>query len=325
MDISISIIIPVYNVENYLKECVDSIISQDFSNKEIILVNDGSKDNSPAICDEYAKNYDYIKVIHKENGGLSDARNAGLKEAKNQYILFVDSDDFIAKNSLKEIACTANLNYADVIMLEARKYFPDGSSVSIGDGITADKVRNLSYEQALINISKCPKFPASACTKLIKRELFEKNENLMFKKGLLSEDIDWSLKLFCTAKTFDYCEADYYYYRQNRKDSITNTLGQKNISDLIYILEKWSEKAAELPDIQKRFVLSTLSYEYPVILAAYGGLKKSEKKKFYCRLKKFKWLLKIKKGTRYLVIRTVMAFSGINYTAKLLKLYLKLR
>ena len=325
MDISISIIIPVYNVEDYLRQCVDSIISQGFKNKEIILVNDGSKDNSPKICDEYAEKYDYIKVIHKANGGLSDARNAGLKEAKNDYILFIDSDDFIAEDSLEKIADVANESYADVIMLEAKKFFPDGSSESIGDGIRSDMVRNLPYEQALINISQCPKFPGSACTKLIKRELFLQNESLKFQKGLLSEDLDWSLKLYCTAKSVDYCDTDYYYYRQNRTGSITNTISTKNISDLLYIIEKWTEKADELSPFKKKFVLSSLAYEYPIILSLYGGLKKEEKKEFYAKIKKFKWLLNHKKGARYSIVKLIMNVMGINFTAYILNTYLKLR
>ena len=93
----ISIIVPVYNVENYLKECIDSILRQEFRDYEIILVDDGSKDDSGKICDEYGKKYSFISVIHKKNGGLSDARNFGLKIAKGEYILFIDSDDYIAK------------------------------------------------------------------------------------------------------------------------------------------------------------------------------------------------------------------------------------
>ena len=96
----ISIVVPLYNVENYLKECIDSILTQSYHNLEIILVDDGSTDNSGKICDNYAKKDSRIKVIHKENGGASDARNYGIKEAKGKYIQFTDSDDFYDKNSI---------------------------------------------------------------------------------------------------------------------------------------------------------------------------------------------------------------------------------
>ena len=95
----ISIVIPVYNVEKYLQECVDSVVKQSYKNIEIILVDDGSKDNSPKLCDELAKTDDRIKVIHKENGGVSSARNVGLANAEGEYIAFVDADDFVLADS----------------------------------------------------------------------------------------------------------------------------------------------------------------------------------------------------------------------------------
>ena len=98
-----SIIIPVYNVENELARCIDSIINQTFGNFELILVDDGSPDNSGSICDEYAKNDSRVQVIHKANGGVSSARNTGLKIAKGEYIWFVDSDDYVETNSFKII------------------------------------------------------------------------------------------------------------------------------------------------------------------------------------------------------------------------------
>ena len=114
----ISFIIPVYNVEKYLEQCVESIMCQEYENKEIILVNDGSTDASPDLCDKLATKYENVIVIHKENGGLSDARNTGLNKASGDYILFVDSDDFIESGCLKMIAETASKNPVDVVFLE---------------------------------------------------------------------------------------------------------------------------------------------------------------------------------------------------------------
>ena len=95
----LSIVVPVYDVEQYLPRCIDSILEQTFTDFELILVNDGSTDNCPIICDEYADKFDRIKVIHKENGGLSDARNTGINKASGKYISFIDSDDFIVENT----------------------------------------------------------------------------------------------------------------------------------------------------------------------------------------------------------------------------------
>lgn len=121
-DIKISIVIPVYNVEKYLQECVDSVVKQSYKNIEIILVDDGSKDNSPKLCDELAKTDDRIKVIHKENGGLSSARNAGMKVITGDYFVFLDSDDYWTDlDFLKKIVNDKLIMNPDIIILDIQK------------------------------------------------------------------------------------------------------------------------------------------------------------------------------------------------------------
>lgn len=121
VELAISIIVPVYNVEKYLNRCLDSILNQTFTDFELILVDDGSTDNSGIICDEYKTKDNRIKVIHKENGGLSSARNAGLDIARGRYIGFVDSDDFISKDMYQILYNEAEKNKADMIMCEFKK------------------------------------------------------------------------------------------------------------------------------------------------------------------------------------------------------------
>lgn len=118
----ISFIVPVYNVEKYLDTCITSIVDQKYKDYEIILVDDGSTDSSPKICDRYEHQHSFIKTIHKENGGLSDARNYGIKAAKGEYILFVDSDDYIAPDAVENIVNTlkSEKNDIDVMFLEAK-------------------------------------------------------------------------------------------------------------------------------------------------------------------------------------------------------------
>ena len=121
-----SIIVPIYNVEKYLARCIDSILDQDYANYEIILVNDGSTDNSLLIAEKYSKKYSNIILINKENGGLSDARNVGLDTAKGQYVIFLDSDDAIDKNALKTINCALeNQEDIDVLAGEYKEIFSD--------------------------------------------------------------------------------------------------------------------------------------------------------------------------------------------------------
>lgn len=323
MNNKVSIVIPVYNVEKYLHQCVDSIINQSYDNKEIILVDDGSPDNCPEICDKYAETYDYIRVVHKENGGLSDARNAGVKAAEGDYVLFVDSDDFIEPESISSIMAIAKNTTPDIVFIEAQKYFTDGSTAPLGDGIKESAVRGKDATEVLKFLSKSPKFPASACTKLIKRELL--SGDLLFEKGRLSEDIDWSIKLFLKAKTFDYCGVMYYNYRQQRAGSITNTAGLKSFRDVMYVLEKWTEEAKGRSEEHKRFIYATLAYEYSILVMLYSKLSHEEKRRYVKALKDLVWLLDYRRGIRYSGVKKLCKVAGFSFTSNLLKLYLKIR
>ncbi len=312
----ISFIIPVYNVEKYLRQCIESILEQDYEEKEIILVDDGSPDNSGKICDEYAEKYQNIVVIHKQNGGLSDARNTGLMNSTGDYVLFVDSDDFIEKASLKHIAAVVNENQVDVVFLEARKYYEDGTMVPLGDGVTKTMVYKKSRDEVLRSLSYCPKYPASACTKLIRRALI--TNDVFFKKGLLSEDLDWSMKLLLKAESFDYCDAIYYNYRQNRAGSITNTVSLKKIEDMLYILEKWSEIAVRKETAAKVFILSQMAYELPIIIWSYAKLISEERSSVKRRIKKLLFLLDYRAEAKYKMTKMLCKVCGVDFTSSII-------
>ena len=147
----ISVIVPVYKVEPYLHKCVDSIINQDYENLEIILVDDGSPDNCPAICDEYARMDKRVKVVHKVNGGLSDARNAGLDAASGDYVFFVDSDDWIEKGTIKECTQLLNNGQTDIVITMLYNII-SGTDINVSQNgaRTADMV--MKPEEALVEI-----------------------------------------------------------------------------------------------------------------------------------------------------------------------------
>ena len=127
----ISVIVPIYNVEKYVNKCVGSIVNQTYTNLEIILVDDGSPDRCPEICDEWAKKDSRIKVIHKKNGGLSDARNAGMKIASGDYIAFVDSDDWIAPEMYERLLMAIKNDNSDIAACAVKMVWEDGSSRTI--------------------------------------------------------------------------------------------------------------------------------------------------------------------------------------------------
>ena len=319
----IGVIIPVYNVEKYLEQCVDSVLNQSFKDIEVILVDDGSKDSSGEICDYYKKKDSRVKVIHKENGGLSDARNMGIRQCSSEYILFLDSDDYWRENCLKDIAQCIEDN-VDIVFLTAAKYFEQTGEIEEKfETLDKNKVKNRSKREVFEYLASSEKFPVSACTKLIRKELII-NNNLYFEKGLLSEDIDWSTRLLLAAEKFDVCYADFYIYRKQRDGSITNGIKLKSVQDLLYIIKKWAykckNKEIDLDVIES--LLSLLSYEYSILLAHVFSINKEERKIVFDEIKELKWILRYGKSKKTKLVKTVTSFCGLNFSAALLNKYI---
>ena len=230
----VSVIIPVYKVEHYLRECVDSVLNQTYKNLEIILVDDGSPDSCPAICDEYAAKDSRVRVIHKENGGLSDARNAGIDIVKGEYIVFVDSDDkLVDKNCLQKLAD----NFSDNIsVLYLNRTVTEEIDIESSITTTASFVPSDSFFRGIIDgIYAYP----TAWSFICKTE-FIKNNNLYFEKGLLHEDELWMPQVLLDARNQNICVFDgyFYFYRTNREGAITFQPTEKNVVAKLYIAEK---------------------------------------------------------------------------------------
>ena len=307
----LSIIIPVYNVELYLKDCLDSILNQNSNDYEIILVDDGSTDSSGIICDEYTNKYSNMKVIHNSNGGLSDARNSGFKIAKGKYILFIDSDDFIEPESLKNIIKYTDSN-VDIIFLDAYKYFNNKSIKKIDTDFCTEKLKINNKDILLDNISHMNKFTGSACSKAIRREFLLDN-NISFESNITMEDIDWNLKILTKVNTSDYYSGKYYYYRQNRKNSITNSINENTFKYGIKIIKKWQNFNDNINSI--------LAYEYIILLANSYVLKdKNLKNELYS----LSWLLKYKNNKKVFYSYIAYKIFGIRILSKLLEIYLKI-
>lgn len=205
----ISVIVPIYKVEEYLERSVESIVNQTYKNLEIILVDDGSPDNCPKMCDDWAKKDNRIKVIHKENGGLSDARNAGLKIAKGKYIAFVDSDDWVEKNYILYLYKAIFDNNADLSACDVR-IVPDGEEVTEVERIF--HTSNVSScEEALSQLIKGKRYRAVAWNKLYRREIVEYE---YFEVGKLHEDEFYTYRIFDKCKRLIYVDIPLYNYRQ---------------------------------------------------------------------------------------------------------------
>ena len=206
----ISVIVPVYNVETYLARCVDSILNQSYANLEVILVDDGSKDASGSICEKYAEKDNRIRVIHKENGGLSSARNAGLDVACGEYITFVDSDDWIEPLAYGWMM-EAMVRY-DVKMVCAGRYDVDGATGEKTVGLCPQKEEVLSGEEMAGRIFTWDNCDSSACDKLYHRSLFE---NHRYPLGVVCEDLPVTYRIALEAGRVGMLpKAVYNYYHR---------------------------------------------------------------------------------------------------------------
>ncbi|MBR2140370.1 MAG: glycosyltransferase family 2 protein [Phascolarctobacterium sp.] len=210
----LSIIVPVYKVEQYIHKCVDSILNQTFTDFELILVDDGSPDNCGAICDEYALKDERVRVIHKENGGLSDARNFGLKDAKGEYVSFIDSDDWLDLDLYSDVLGYTDKNSLDVVCFDV--YEVKGEKIKYNNRFNENKVFN--GKDALYKILT-DEIDNSACDKVYKRALWDGVE---FPVGRCFEDVATIYKVFHKSKLVGYYKRAYYYYVK-REGSIVAT------------------------------------------------------------------------------------------------------
>ena len=200
----LSIIVPVYKVEQYIYKCLDSILKQTFTDFELILVDDGSPDNCGKICDEYAQKDERVRVIHKVNGGLSDARNFGLTEAKGEFISFIDSDDWVDLDLYSDVLTYADANELDLVCFDV--YEVKGEKIKHHNRYEENKV--FSGENALYKILT-DEIDNSACSKVYKRSLWDE---VKFPVGKCFEDVSTTYKVFYKATKVGYYKRAYYYY-----------------------------------------------------------------------------------------------------------------
>jgi len=228
----ISVIVPVYNVEKYLKQCIESIIHQTYQNLEIILVDDGSPDNCGVICDEYAKQDKRIKVIHQENGGLSSARNAGLDIATGEYISFIDSDDYIAANFMEYLYQICIHYHVDIAECDFLRF---NNNIKINELSEEIEVLNKIAMSKRINKDYVAR-TVIVCNKIFKRYIYQK---LRFPVGKINEDE------YITYKAFDECQTNIvisnqqlYYYRINEESIMQKGFNVKRLSILDALKER---------------------------------------------------------------------------------------
>lgn len=257
----VSVIVPVYKVEQYLNRCVSSIIKQSYANLEIILVDDGSPDKCPQLCDEWALQDSRVKVLHKKNGGLSDARNAGLKKASGNYICFVDSDDYVSTKFVETLYELIHLYNTDMSAVSLKEVFSMEQ-----ENIISSCVESIVFEGegALKELFSNNTFANYAWNKMYKRELFD---NIEFPVGKKMEDLGTTYKLLMKAKKIAFSKEQLYYYYQ-REDSILHRVDLNFYKDKFELsLNRYLEINQTYPNMIENsfFLLGVIFETYPVL------------------------------------------------------------
>lgn len=210
----VSIIIPIYNVEQYVRECLESVMNQTYKKIEIILIDDGSTDRSGEIADNFALKDNRIKVIHKKNGGLSDARNAGIRAATGEYIMFLDSDDYAADDFVESALRAAIDNRADIVCFRFTSVTDSGEAISLSTKKEVDNLTEYANTDAIQDIFTLGgTLKVNAWNKIYKRSLFSSN-NIEYPVGRIYEDNQTTYKLMYFAKKIIFLDKSLLFYRQ---------------------------------------------------------------------------------------------------------------
>lgn len=273
----ITVIVPIYNVEKWLPRCVDSILAQDYKNLELFLVDDGSPDGCGKICDEYAEKDKRIKVIHKPNGGLSDARNAALDVAKGNYITFIDSDDYVTPDYISTLfslieKCDAQMSIA------TWQIFPEGIIPKMPN-IKLNEIV-MTQNEALSNMFYQKSYDVSACVKMYHRSLFE---GVRYPKGQLFEDLQTTFKLMLKCDKVAFTNKPVYFY-MFRKGSIEGApFSEKKMDSALQVFSLMRSYESQLRPVHKALKSKLTTFSFHLLVKMPEDYKGSEELKNYIR------------------------------------------
>lgn len=253
----VSVIVPIYNVESYIEECLISLINQKFDDYEIVLVNDGTKDDSIKVVKKYIEKYENIRLLNKENGGLSSARNYGLKYAKGEYICFVDSDDLVNENYLSNLYNRAKKENLDIGLGFHQKFWGDKRIEKINRKSLESKCVLTGIE--VINEQLDNKdFFAEVWDDIFNRRFLEEN-NLRFYEGIYHEDEEFTFRAILAAKRVGYIESYDYLYRQRENSIMSPNNIDKRLIGLIKIVNSLQQLYVDNDNVKVKQLIYTRS------------------------------------------------------------------
>ena len=312
----ISVIIPIYGVESYLKECVDSVIAQSYRNIEIILVDDGSPDRCGQICDEYKKQDERIIVIHKENGGLSSARNAGIDICKGEYISFIDSDDFVSPYFI-ELLLEAAIKYdSDVTTFSASRNFLDGEDTRV---VFDDKVSSNSKELTVkesLELMFYQVVPSGAQHRLYKKHIFS---NLRYPNGDLFEEMATVYKTYLLSKRTAIIYGRHYAYRIRKNSIVRMDFNERKMICIPVSQKTYKDIIAYDSSLNDAVSCRMFSFNYQIFLQVPTSDLNSQKK-LWTEIKKYRSSViknkdsRVRKKNKYAAFITLF---GMNLAHKI--------
>lgn len=320
----LSLIIPVYNAEKYLEACFESIKIQDFSDYEVIIVNDGSKDHSGEICDKYAAEDNRVRVFHVENGGPSRARNIGFKEARGKYIYCLDNDDFFSeKTYFRKIYDSLREKQVDILLTGATYYKE------------AKKCKEVTYEdmppftiyepyEMVEWMVQQRKYETSCWTKVIRREFLIDNGGF-FDEDLVVEDLDWNLRLLPKVRTLNVlkCASYAHVYRTGSITAATGERSYKNCLDQITSISRWTSFYEQYTENRKlqMAMLAFLNYQFFITLGRSVTFSGHYRVDICDKLKKIDRITQYAVGRNLKILSFLYRIVGFSITTFLVRMY----
>lgn len=312
-----SIVVPIYNVEKYLPQCIESVLNQPFSDFELILVDDGSRDSSGIICDEYARKDNRIRVIHKENGGVSDARNVGISVAKGKFIWFLDADDFMDQSALNSAVDIAiNNDDIDMITCAHINKYSDGS-VELVLLPFESSITNISREEFLFRLYKINGAYWAPWKNIYRKSVIKENNLYFLKDQIISEDCDFFMRFVLQGKRFAILNKPLIHYRIDREGSITNTMSKGTIMGQLAIYKKYYDVFR----LDNKYSNMEVFFANKFANAIYNSHQldtTSDIDEINAYIKENESILKETKGVKYSIAKLIWSLFGYHKGSKIL-------
>jgi glycosyltransferase involved in cell wall biosynthesis len=319
----ISIIIPMYNAGPFIKDCIDSLIIQDYSNFEIIIVDDGSNDESPAIVKSYPNERIHYLLI--ENAGANNARNYGFANCSGDLIFFMDQDDFLIHNEVfKKISKIFELEEnIDFVIFKYKEYFQKSNNYTDRPDFEHKLLSNSTKYEKFLSFVKNGNVPISPWDKVFKKD-FLINSKIIFPVGLIAGDINWFIDIIEKSGNFALINEAFYAYRRQVSSSLTNSFSIKKFINFLHILEIESKNISIKPESEFiELYYSFLAYEYSILIAMSNNLNKNEFKNHIARIKDLEWLLKYDINIKVKKVKIMLNILGFKATSYILSQYIK--